>query len=400
VKYPADDSTRWPRDNQQTIATDTVPTFDQDDTTIYTPTSSQETSPTFDKGNTINYIQSNRTSSNENRPLNAQTISPDHSKSKNNMTSRHCSFRNTLATAEHPLKVCGACKKVAYCDAACQKNHWPIHKPACRAAVKKDQDSYEDSNETEAKRDRDNIVARTDFINKDGNRVLGGTIYPAGTYFEWFEMPTPESPDGSHNTIQFTKPIAVWVSGLSDDKSELFEAQIVEGCKAGLDPLEIFHQVALEKGMTPADEQRANYPDAYEKALPILAARYNASRAKEVDINKRHGSKFMRRNEGGDVVLLDANNEEFVVSADAVHVLKFSGNEERTEVVFFDSDDITDMKHLCDDEKKTYRSMLARVVMEQRYPGKTVVPESEMKATAEAEMDVEQKAPEGDMDIN
>jgi hypothetical protein len=86
VKYPADDSTRWPRDNQQTIATDTVPTFDQDDTTIYTPTSSQETSPTFDKGNTINYIQSNRTSSNENRPLNAQTISPDHSKSKNNMT--------------------------------------------------------------------------------------------------------------------------------------------------------------------------------------------------------------------------------------------------------------------------------------------------------------------------
>lgn len=213
-------------------------------------------------------------------------------------------------------------------------------------------------------------------------------------------MPTSEFPDGSHNTIHFTKPMAVWVSGLSDDESELFEAQIVEGCKAGLDPLEIFHQVALEKGMTPADEQRANYPDAYEKALSILAARYHASRAKEVDVSKRHGSKFVRRNEDGDVVLLDANNKEFLVSADAVHVLKFAGSEGRTEVVFFDSDDIADMKHLRDDEKKTYRSLFARAAIEQRFPGMTVVPESEMEANAEAEMDVEQKVSEGGRDIN
>jgi len=316
------------------------------------------------------------------------------------MTSRHCSFCNTTGSTESPLKVCGACKRVAYCGSTCQKNHWSTHKPVCRAAIEKDQDSYEESNETEATRGGKDIVARTDYINKDGNRVLGGTVYPAGTYFEWFEMPTSEFPDGSHNTIHFTKPMAVWVSGLSDDESELFEAQIVEGCKAGLDPLEIFHQVALEKGMTPADEQRANYPDAYEKALSILAARYHASRAKEVDVSKRHGSKFVRRNEDGDVVLLDANNKEFLVSADAVHVLKFAGSEGRTEVVFFDSDDIADMKHLRDDEKKTYRSLFARAAIEQRFPGMTVVPESEMEANAEAEMDVEQKVSEGGRDIN
>ena len=152
--------------------------------------------------------------------------------------------------------------------------------------------------------------------------------------------------------------------------------------------------------MTPADEERANDPGAYEKALPILATRYKASQIKEVDISKRTGSKFVRLNDEGDVVMIDVNNEEFVASADAVHVFKFVGDEERTELVFFDSDDIAHMKYLRDDEKTMYRSMLTRVVIEQRYPGKTVVRASDSKAAEEALKNAQQESSGNDMGIN
>jgi hypothetical protein len=79
---------------------------------------------------------------------------------------------------------------------------------------------------------------------------------------------------------------------------------------------------------------------------------------------------------------------------------KFAGNEERTEVVFFDSDDIANMKHLRGDEKQTYRSMFARVAVEQRYPDTTVANASEMKAAGEAEIEAEQKTSEDDVDVS
>jgi hypothetical protein len=312
------------------------------------------------------------------------------------MTSRHCATCNAIESVEHSLKTCGRCKRVAYCDHDCQKLHWVVHKAACRAAVAQDQKPDNHKREPE----REDTRTQTDFQHENGNRVRGGITYPAGTYIDWFEMPTTKKPDGSSNIIHFTKSMAVWVAGLSDDEAEVFEAQIVEGCKSGFTAVEIFQQVAEEKGLTRADQELANKPGAYEKALPILAARYNASRAKEVHISKRDGSKFVRRNDQGDVVLLDANNEEFVASDDAVYVLKFADDEERTEVVFFDSDDIANMKHLRGDEKQMYRNMFARVTVEQRHPGLTVTRVGDIQVAAETETGAEQKASKGDMDIN
>lgn len=304
------------------------------------------------------------------------------------MTPRHCTDCNAVETAEHSLQACVACKRVVYCNRSCQKAHWVVHKPACRAAVAQGDKPTVNEHEREGEDIRD----RTDVRDEDGNRVLGGVTYPAGTYIEWFKMPTPESPNGCQNTIRFTKSMSVWVASLSDKDSELFEKQIVEGCKCGLEPLEIFQQVAQQKGLTPADEERANDPGAYEKVLPVLAARHKAFQIKEVEMNKRAGSRFVRLNEEGDVVMIDVNNEEFVASADAVHVLRFVGDENRTELVFFDSDDIANMKYLRDDEKLMYRSMLARVVFEQRYPGKTVVRAGDSQASVEAEKNAQQES--------
>ena len=35
------------------------------------------------------------------------------------------------------IRVCSGCKKVAYCNAACQKTHWKTHKKVCSYAVQK-----------------------------------------------------------------------------------------------------------------------------------------------------------------------------------------------------------------------------------------------------------------------
>ena len=44
------------------------------------------------------------------------------------------------------LKVCKACMQVKYCNAKCQKNHWPTHKTACkrRAAELRDVELFKD----------------------------------------------------------------------------------------------------------------------------------------------------------------------------------------------------------------------------------------------------------------
>ena len=44
------------------------------------------------------------------------------------------------------LKACKACMSVKYCNAVCQKKHWPIHKKECklRAAELRDEALFKD----------------------------------------------------------------------------------------------------------------------------------------------------------------------------------------------------------------------------------------------------------------
>jgi hypothetical protein len=44
------------------------------------------------------------------------------------------------------LKACKSCMQVKYCNASCQRNHWPTHKAACklRAAELRDEALFKD----------------------------------------------------------------------------------------------------------------------------------------------------------------------------------------------------------------------------------------------------------------
>jgi hypothetical protein len=48
------------------------------------------------------------------------------------VTSSGCASTSCLS---HASKHCGACRTVGYCSQKCQKDHWPLHKAACRDIV-------------------------------------------------------------------------------------------------------------------------------------------------------------------------------------------------------------------------------------------------------------------------
>jgi hypothetical protein len=45
-----------------------------------------------------------------------------------------CELCRNTAKGEVKLKTCTACKSVKYCSRECQRAHWKVHKPACKAA--------------------------------------------------------------------------------------------------------------------------------------------------------------------------------------------------------------------------------------------------------------------------
>ena len=53
------------------------------------------------------------------------------------------------------LKTCNRCKRLRYCSVACQRAHWPAHKPECKApapkAVTKKKETKEKTETTKEK---------------------------------------------------------------------------------------------------------------------------------------------------------------------------------------------------------------------------------------------------------
>lgn len=102
------------------------------------------------------------------------------------MTSRHCSHSecNAVETAEHSLKTCPACKRVAYCDKDCQKKHWKIHKPVCSAAVEHDREPDEDSASDSDQNEEDSMAQTETSKDPNDNLALKGMSNPNATDIE------------------------------------------------------------------------------------------------------------------------------------------------------------------------------------------------------------------------
>jgi hypothetical protein len=62
------------------------------------------------------------------------------------MTNNCCAQCGKDEGGDVSLKTCTSCKAVKYCDAACQRNHWPKHKKSCkqRAAELRDEALFKD----------------------------------------------------------------------------------------------------------------------------------------------------------------------------------------------------------------------------------------------------------------
>lgn len=78
---------------------------------------------------------------------NQETISglPDNTLSPQPNSKARKTARDKFKNCEHchseisdKIRVCSACKKVAYCDSQCQKEHWKVHKQVCTYDRKKD----------------------------------------------------------------------------------------------------------------------------------------------------------------------------------------------------------------------------------------------------------------------
>jgi hypothetical protein len=73
------------------------------------------------------------------------------------------------------LKVCKACMSVKYCNALCQKKHWPTHKRDCklRAAELHDEALFKDP---PAKEDCpiESLASTRDYNVRSNSRLCGG----------------------------------------------------------------------------------------------------------------------------------------------------------------------------------------------------------------------------------
>lgn len=241
----------------------------------------------------------------------------------------------------------------------------------CHAAAMKDNepDDYEDSDEDE-KETRENNEGSKD---EHDNLILDGATHPAGTYIEWFIMPTADRPEGLSKVCTFNKTMVMCFPTVFNEESELFKRQMVEGSKAGPDAMDVFYQIVKQTEIDlGACTRHANDPDACDDALQILACRYHAAKPQGIDNTLQDTGRFRSVNEQGDVILLDSNDKEVVVPADWMQVLELEGEGNDPDMIFFDSAAITNMRYLRPDEKEMYKKMLARKAFEQEYPGKTM----------------------------
>lgn len=275
------------------------------------------------------------------------------------MTTRTCDACNTVPTTERHLMLCGACKNASYCNRACQKAHWKAHKPMCLTISK--QNTKINNHEDETTVDG--------FKDEHGNVVVAGKIHPPGTYIDYLMPPSPGYPRGRHDTIILEPKMVIWFANLSEGEKDNFERKMVDGLKSGALTKDVFDQIARKRDVEGAGKVDETVdPTEYEKALQTLASRYRAARVEDDNSDRSRFGLIAGTNERGDLIMRDAEGEEYIHPADSYRVVEIEGERE---MVRFGAEIIANMKYMSDGEKKVYKQVIAREAIEERYAGKT-----------------------------
>lgn len=129
------------------------------------------------------------------------------------MAPTSCANCNTANTQSHPLKLCGACKTVGYCDRACQKANWKVHKSACHQSESKK------AKEQAAQKEIEDTMQES--LLADGNLQLGETISLPHDSYVFKDMPsTSELSRGYQKVMVFPPSWPAKISHLSAREQE------------------------------------------------------------------------------------------------------------------------------------------------------------------------------------
>ncbi|KZW03512.1 hypothetical protein EXIGLDRAFT_664113 [Exidia glandulosa HHB12029] len=75
------------------------------------------------------------------------------------------------------LKRCSACASALYCDAVCQKKHWPEHKRLCRPVEGNWSDKYRGCQDGSTHQGKLELITWTSEPDSDGERTGFGAVY-------------------------------------------------------------------------------------------------------------------------------------------------------------------------------------------------------------------------------
>jgi len=125
------------------------------------------------------------------------------------MTTTACANCKTVATDDQPLKLCGACKNVSYCNRDCQKASWKAHKSVCRqnkagAKAKLDQATLDAM--------KDNNTLAEESLLPDGRLRFGESVMIPNDTCMVRMPPTAELPRGY---LKMIFPPPGWLASIS-----------------------------------------------------------------------------------------------------------------------------------------------------------------------------------------
>jgi hypothetical protein len=118
------------------------------------------------------------------------------------MTTTSCASCNATTTKSNPLKLCGGCKTVSYCNQACQNANWQAHKLACSQS--KTAGAKAAKKESTKQEIASNTAALEESLLEDGQLRLGEIMtIPHDSYTFKMMPPTPELPRGYQKMVYF-----------------------------------------------------------------------------------------------------------------------------------------------------------------------------------------------------